>query len=259
MSGTAGGMRHASLSFLLSLAVAFAGCLGEEAPADGRNADNGTPTPDTQDPTQPSPTTDDSERVVIEGFAFMPQRLEVAPGVSVEWRNEDAAPHTATSEDGVFESGTLTQGDEFRFTFTEPGEYPYFCSFHPNMTATIVVTGDAASPPPDDDGGDEGGDGTSGDGEPTDTGGNATADSVAIDIEGFAYAPESSTVTVGSTVTWTNLDDAPHSATARDESFDTGVFGQGESRAVTLDTVGTFEYYCIVHPSMVATITVEAA
>lgn len=81
----------------------------------------------------------------------------------------------------------------------------------------------------------------------------------AVQIQSFAFNPNSLTAPVGTTVTWTNNDSAPHTATARDGSFDTGQMAQGESKSVTLNTAGTFEYFCAVHPRMVATLIVGAA
>lgn len=80
-----------------------------------------------------------------------------------------------------------------------------------------------------------------------------------VQIQNFTFEPVSLTVPAGATVTWVNNDSAPHTATARDGSFDTSQMAQGESKTVTLNTAGTFEYYCLVHPRMVATLTVGAA
>jgi plastocyanin len=66
--------------------------------------------------------------------------LTVAAGTTVTWTNEDWAPHTATAEDGSFDSGRLNQGDSFEQTFDEPGTFSYHCSFHPGMMGSIVVT-----------------------------------------------------------------------------------------------------------------------
>ena len=81
----------------------------------------------------------------------------------------------------------------------------------------------------------------------------------AVSIAGSAFSPPSLTVTVGDTVTWTNSDQIPHTATADGGSFDTGTLDQGASNTVTFNTAGTFPYHCTIHPQMTATITVEAA
>lgn len=74
-------------------------------------------------------------------------------------------------------------------------------------------------------------------------------------ISNFAYSPESITVKAGETVTWVNQDSAPHSATADNESFDTGTLQKGQSKAVTFAKAGTFSYHCTVHPTMKASVT----
>lgn len=78
--------------------------------------------------------------VTIQDHAFNPPTLEVAVGTTVTWINNDNAPHTATEQGGGFNSGRLSRGDSFSFTFTEPGTYNYICSFHPRMSGTIIVS-----------------------------------------------------------------------------------------------------------------------
>jgi plastocyanin len=81
----------------------------------------------------------------------------------------------------------------------------------------------------------------------------------AVDIAGFAFSPQSVTVHVGDTVTWTNADAAGHTATADDASFDTGTIAGGASASVTFATAGTFGYHCKIHQAMTATVVVRAA
>ena len=79
-------------------------------------------------------------------------------------------------------------------------------------------------------------------------------------IEGFKFDPPTLTVAAGTTVTWTNLDTAPHTATSTTAGkFDTGNLEKDDSKAITLNEVGTFEYFCQVHPKMLGTIIVTAA
>lgn len=82
----------------------------------------------------------DSATIAIAGFAFSGV-TEVPVGTTVVVTNEDGSPHTWTERNGVFQSGTLEQGDTFEFTFTEAGTFEYFCAIHPSMTGTITVTG----------------------------------------------------------------------------------------------------------------------
>jgi plastocyanin len=73
------------------------------------------------------------------------------------------------------------------------------------------------------------------------------------------FSPASVSIATGDTVTWTNNGQAPHSATADDGSFDTGVFNGGQSRSHTFSRAGTFSYFCTVHASMRGTVRVLAA
>lgn len=104
--------------------------------------DDAAPTPTAAIESEDGDATDAAEPaiIVISGFAFNgPESVPV--GTTVEVRNNDSAPHTWTSADGVFDSGTLAMTESFEFTFDEPGEYPFFCAIHPSMTGTITVTG----------------------------------------------------------------------------------------------------------------------
>jgi plastocyanin len=77
--------------------------------------------------------------VQIGNFTFNSQMLTVKSGTTVTWTNADDIPHTVVSKDGVFKSKVLDTGDHFSFTFTKPGQFGYFCSLHPHMTASVIV------------------------------------------------------------------------------------------------------------------------
>jgi plastocyanin len=91
---------------------------------------------------------EDKEAMVnIYEFLFVPGAVEVTPGTTITWINHDIAPHTVTSgitgDDNVgetFDSPELQPGQDFNYTFNEPGIYPYFCRFHPNMTGRVIVS-----------------------------------------------------------------------------------------------------------------------
>jgi LPXTG-motif cell wall-anchored protein len=80
-----------------------------------------------------------------------------------------------------------------------------------------------------------------------------------VTIVDFEFTPASVTVNVGDTVTWTNDGPTPHSATANDGSFDTGIMDEGQSGSHTFNEAGTFSYICTPHPNMTGTVTVVAA
>lgn len=81
--------------------------------------------------------------------AYDPLELTVKVGTTVRWTNQDAIAHTVTSgasdgakgdPNGTFDSGFLNEGDSWTFTFTEVGEFPYFCTPHPWMIGKVTVT-----------------------------------------------------------------------------------------------------------------------
>ena len=75
------------------------------------------------------------------GPGYTPSTITVVIGVNntVEWINQDSAPHTVTAVDGSFNSGQLNFGDTFTYTFTTAGTYQYGCSYHPWMKGTVIV------------------------------------------------------------------------------------------------------------------------
>jgi len=76
----------------------------------------------------------------IQGMAFQQNNITVKAGSTVNWVNEDSAPHTVTSMDGgPLASGTLNRADSYSVNLDQPGTYNYYCKFHPGMRATIVV------------------------------------------------------------------------------------------------------------------------
>jgi plastocyanin len=79
-----------------------------------------------------------------------------------------------------------------------------------------------------------------------------------VRIIDFEYEPSVLEVTTGTVVTWTNEDGAPHTATAEDDSFDTGRLDKGESGEITFDTPGTYDYICTYHPYMEGRIEVSS-
>jgi plastocyanin len=80
-----------------------------------------------------------SAEVEIEDFAYSPDPVTIEEGGKVIWKNRDAAPHTATAEDGSFDTGTIEEGKLKSETFKEPGTYAYICSIHPQMHGTVEV------------------------------------------------------------------------------------------------------------------------
>ena len=83
------------------------------------------------------------------------------------------------------------------------------------------------------------------------------ASEVTVDIADFAYKPGNLTIAAGATVAWVNRDSAPHTATDRDETWDTGRLGKDEAKSISFDSPGQYRYYCVYHPNMKALLTVQ--
>lgn len=80
-----------------------------------------------------------AEKVKIVEFVYGPDPVTVQTGGKVTWQNEDTAPHTATADDGSFDTGTIEQGKIGSETFKQAGTFTYFCEIHPTMHGTVEV------------------------------------------------------------------------------------------------------------------------
>lgn len=77
-----------------------------------------------------------------------------------------------------------------------------------------------------------------------------------VDIVEFTYQPDPVVVQAGGKVIWQNQDAAPHTATADDDSWDTGTIEKGKIGSETFKEPGTFAYFCEIHPDMRGTVEV---
>ncbi|WP_269856091.1 plastocyanin/azurin family copper-binding protein [Streptomyces sp. RPT161] len=96
-------------------------------------------TPTSSQPSAPAA----ANTVTIKNFAFHPAKLTVKAGTKVTWSNIDVDTHTVTSKQGSggpLQSAALASTASYSYTFTKPGTYPYYCTIHPFMTATVEVT-----------------------------------------------------------------------------------------------------------------------
>ena len=130
------------------------------------------------------------------------------------------------------------------------------CSSQPSATSPSVTFGSGAATP--------GMPGMSGmpsmPGAPASASASATASAPltgnAVSIDNFAFVPATLTVTAGSTVTWTNQDEEPHTVVANDGSFRSPGMGSQATYSHTFATAGKFDYVCSIHPFMHATVVV---
>ena len=120
------------LPVLLVVAVSAVGCGSEDARDPGSSGATGS--------TATAPKSRPSGEVVrISEFKFVPEDMTVDAGTTVRWTNADSAPHTATADDGSFDTGNLREGQTGKAALREPGTYTYFCEFHKFMRAKITV------------------------------------------------------------------------------------------------------------------------
>ncbi len=168
---------------------------------------------------EPAP---DTVAVAAKDNLFDAQTITVPVGTTVTWTNTGAAPHTVTADDKSFDSGLLNSGGTFSMTFNTPGTIGYYCAFHgapgSGMFGKIVVTPAAAAPAP-----------------------------VAASAKDNVFDPQTITIPAGTTVTWTNSGAVPHTVTADDKKFDSGLLNPGQSFSQTFDTPGTYGFYCTLH------------
>ena len=87
----------------------------------------------------------------------------------------------------------------------------------------------------------------------------APAADAAVEIDQFAFIPQRITVKAGTTVTWINEDDVPHTVASSSKIFKSKALDTGDKFSFTFTTPGTYAYFCSVHPHMTGTVVVEAA
>lgn len=134
--------RFLLLAPVLILVLAMTACSGTSTAGSSPQPANsyGNTPPTTTVVTQESSSSSPAE-ITIANFSFSPDTLTIKAGTTVTWTNQDSAIHTVTSETGVFESGNLSKGDTFSYTFDTAGSYAYHCTPHgARMSGTIVVT-----------------------------------------------------------------------------------------------------------------------
>ena len=87
----------------------------------------------------------------------------------------------------------------------------------------------------------------------------AAANTMEVKIDNFTFAPQRITVKAGTTVTWINEDDIPHTVVANQKAFKSKVLDTDDKYTFTFTTAGTYDYFCSLHPHMTGTVVVEPA
>ena len=191
----------------------------------------------------------DGGEAEIVDFDFSPRRLTVEAGTKVTWSNNGERPHTATDRGGTFDTKPIAPGASAEVTLSTPGTYFYFCRINPaKMNGVLTVEPGADEP--------------------------RAVRVQAVDPgqigDKLRFDPAELEVAAGTTLLVANVGGKPHTLTADDGSFDTGIVDPGaeggrfagKNASVTLDKAGTFKFHCEVHPAAmkgVVTVTGEAA
>jgi amicyanin len=81
---------------------------------------------------------------------------------------------------------------------------------------------------------------------------------VPVTIDNFVFEPAKIMIKAGTTVTWTNRDDIPHTVASKDRLFKSKALDTDESYSFTFTTPGEYDYFCSLHPHMKGTVVVEA-
>lgn len=165
--------------------------------------------------------------VNIPGLLFSPADITVEIGTVVKWTNNQVGMlHNTTSDDGVWASPNLSNGQSFSFLFTSTGAFPYKCTLHAlTMLGTVTVV--------------------------------STGASAAVDIPGLSFNPDHLMIPMNTVVTWTNNDAMNHTATSLDMFWDSDIIPPGGTFSHLFLTPGTFPYDCTLHPTMLGEIMVE--
>lgn len=138
-----------TIAAMTALLVLLTGCGGggDEGVADQTPAADATDSasPDAGDSADDGDATSAEDAVLVQGFRFEPESLEVSAGATVTWTNEDDIQHTATAgtpdaPSGAFDVALDGVGATGTHTFDTPGAYAYFCEVHNSMLGEIVVT-----------------------------------------------------------------------------------------------------------------------
>jgi plastocyanin len=87
--------------------------------------------------------------------------------------------------------------------------------------------------------------------------GQPKSQGIEVKIDNFSFMPQDITVAPGTTVTWVNQDDIPHTVTSTTDLFKSKALDTDDKFSFTFDKPGTYEYYCSIHPKMTANVIVQ--
>ncbi len=208
--------------------------------------------------------------------AYDPGAVSISKGTFIVWRNADEVIHTVTSGTvrdpdygSLFDSSRVSVNETFALDTSrlEAGEYQYFCTFHPNMLGKFTIIEAAEEEPA------EGAEETPIPEIPAEEKSMAPK-TVNVEIVAGSsdannpefFAPKEISVSIDTTVVWTNMDTVGHTVTSGNpgdpdfgSSFDSSfpLITNGETFEYTFDTAGQYPYFCLVHPFMTGKVIVK--
>ncbi len=133
----------------------------------------------------------------ISDFKFTPGAITIHVGDTVTWTNNGPSDHTATANDGSFNTGTLKKGQSASHTFTKAGTFAYICAIHPFMKGTIVVDASTSSSTPSSGSSGSGSSGSGSSGSGSSTGGSSGSGASTSGSSGATGSTGSSSGTTG--------------------------------------------------------------
>src|SRR5438270_11972524 len=172
----------------------------------------------------------------IVNFEFTPPTMTVDVNTTISWTNTADRPHTVTDRGGTFDN-VVAPGTSATVSFTVPGTYHYFCRINPSKMNGIIVVKPGAQPASTN---------------------RIEALDPAREGETLRFLPNTLTAQAGSTILFANVGGKPHTLTAGDGSFDTGVVTPGAeggrfagtNATVTINKPGTHAFHCEIHPAV---------
>ncbi len=118
----------AGLAFLAGILITSISCTRDDMPDMNGNGGNNN-----------GPSGPGANEVFVQNMAYNPVSITVQANTTIKWINKDGVAHTVTSDNGLFDSGSINNGGSFSYTFKTPGTYSYHCTPHPSMTAAVTV------------------------------------------------------------------------------------------------------------------------
>jgi plastocyanin len=144
-----------AIAVLVFAAIAAAQSVPEPSSSEQDSQADQAPSQDSSEEAAPAENTasapNSTMTVDIHDHAFDPAQLDVAPGTTVTFVNNDTEAHTATADNGLFDTGVLEPGYSFDVWLDGSGRVTYHCELHPDIQGSIVVGeasgGEGANPP----------------------------------------------------------------------------------------------------------------